>query len=151
MDMVVEDRHGTRNVRTALGLRGRGSRRDSRSQRLIHLLESPPDIPFEAASEEGNEDPAEPLALDELRPPRSDGLQLEDVFPIEQSGKDKPPEPSELAVGDDLEDLRAEPHRSRAGGAEEDVQSGALDRLPADAPARIPPSRVRGKSRSRSG
>src|SRR5881392_3659725 len=64
--MVFEDRHGTRNVGTALGLRGRGSRRDSRSQRLIHLLESPPDIPFEAALQEGNEDPAEPFGWTNL-------------------------------------------------------------------------------------
>src|SRR5438046_4915281 len=143
MDMVVEDRHGTRNVGTALGLRGRGSRRDSRSNRLIHLLEAPPELPFEAAWQEGNEDPAEPFALDEPRAPRSDGLQLEDVFPIEQSGKDKAAEPSKLAVRDHLQDLRAEPHRSRAGGAEEDVQAGALDRLPADAPDERVPVRKR--------
>src|SRR5436853_310478 len=135
--MVVEDRHKTRNVRAVLGLRGARSLAagdDPLSKSLVHLLESTPGIAVEASSEEREEDPAEPFALNELRPSRSYGLEFEDVLPVEESGESEAAEPPKFTVRDDRDDLRAKLHSARARRSEGHLEAGPLDRGAAHAP-----------------
>src|SRR2546428_6004781 len=115
MDVVVEDGHASPNEGGLLGFPGSGPSRgrdvDACLERAVHLLESSAGVTIEAPSQEGDEQTAELLLLNEPSAHRSEGFDLKDVFAVEESRRAEAAQPSQLAVRDDRLDGGSKSHR----------------------------------------
>src|SRR3989475_656785 len=140
MDVVVEDGHASPNEGGLLGFPGSGPSRgrdvDACLERAVHLLESSAGVTIEAPSQEGDEQTAELLPLNEPSAHRSEGFDLKNVFAVEESRKAEAAQPSQLAVRDDRLDGGSKSHRPGPRRPDEHVdpvhEAGELLRLVLD-------------------
>src|SRR3989442_9296594 len=117
----------------------RGRDVDACLERAVHRLESSVGVTIEAPSQEGDEQTAELLPLNEPSAHRSEGFDLKDVFAVEESREAEAARPSQLAVRDDRLDSGSKSHRPGPRRADEHVESRADLRLATDPPdERVP-------------
>jgi len=105
---------------------------DTGLERVIHFLETSASVSVEAPSDQGDEQTAESLPLNEPGAVRPERLDLKDMFAIEEARETQAAEPSEFAVRDDLRHGGSEPHPAGPRCSEEHVESRADLRVPAD-------------------
>ena len=112
---------------------------DACLERAVHLLESPAGVTIEAPSQEGDEQTAESLPLNESGARRSERFDLKDVFPLKSRGSPKAAQPSQLAVRDDPLDDGSKTHRPGPRRPDEHVESRADSGVAMDPPdERVP-------------
>jgi len=103
-------------------------------ERAVHLLESSAGVSIEAPSQEGDEQTAESLPLNEPGAHQSEGFDLKDVFAVEESREPEAAQPSQLAVRDDRFDGGSKSHRPGPRRPDEHVDSRADLHLSMDPP-----------------